>query len=75
MIEEKIYHCPFEKFCTAPEIKFPHLETSLQHLKHEVNKVVNKHRVRFLYPNLSQKERDTLLELIALKKRIKLESR
>ena len=67
-IEEKIYHCPFEKFCTAPDTKFYHLETSLQHLKHEVRKVINKHKSRPVQPNLSQCQRETLSELITLKK-------
>ena len=67
-IEPKIYHCPFKKFCTAPETKFYHLETSLQHLKHEVKKVVNKHKSRPIHPNLFQSQRETLSELITLKK-------
>ena len=29
---------------TEPEIKFQHLEFSLQHLKHEVKKVINKRK-------------------------------
>jgi hypothetical protein len=31
-IEQTIEHCPFDKYCKAPDIKFQHLESSLQHL-------------------------------------------
>lgn len=50
---EAIEHSPFDKPCRAPDVKFQQLESSLQLLKHEVNKVINKHKSKPNPPNLS----------------------
>ena len=67
-IEQTIEHSPFDKYCKAPDTKFQHLESSLQHLKHEVKKVINKHKSRSLPPNHTRNQRETLSELTTLKK-------
>ncbi|XP_028416688.1 uncharacterized protein LOC114540877 [Dendronephthya gigantea] len=67
-IEPTIEQCPFDKFCTAPETKFQHLESSLQHLKHEVKKVISKHKSRPIPSNLTRHQRKTLVDLTTLKK-------
>ena len=67
-IEQTIEHSPFDKYCEAPNTKFQHLESSLQHLKHEVKNVINKYKSRSLPPNLTRNQRETLSELTTLKK-------
>ena len=67
-IEQAIERCPFDKYCKAPETKFQHLELSLQHLKYEVKKVINKHKSRCISSILARNQRETLAQLTTLKK-------
>jgi hypothetical protein len=57
-IERTIELCHFDKYCKAPETKFQCLESSLQHLKHEVKKVINNinHNL-FLPTSIENKEK------------------
>ena len=67
-IFEAIEHSPFDKPCRAPDVKFEHIESSLQLLKHEVNKVINKHKSKPNPPNLSTRQSQALFELVKMKK-------
>ena len=60
-IFEAIEHSPFDKPCRAPDVKFEHLESSLQLLKHEVHKVINKHKSKPNPPNLSKTTKPSVI--------------
>ena len=67
-IKQTIERCPFNKHCKAPETKFQHLELSLEHLKYECKKVINKRKSRSVSSNLTRNQRETLAQLTKLKK-------
>ena len=67
-IFEAIEHSPFDKPSRAPDVKFEQLESSLQLLKHEVNKVMNKHKSKPNHPNLTQRQSRALSELVKMKR-------